>query len=257
MGLAILPLATGQTRADDAQDGGFRAEVMALVRKRYPDKTVEAGTDPMSINIGGIDIALDNIRKSALGLTGRARQDTILAAVDALVKTGVAEQPSASFSSVKTKLRIQVAPVDFAAIYGVRIFNRAFSKKIMEAVVIDRDGKYRYVIEDDVKQWGVPPATILQRGVDNLDVASIRVHVDVFAGTGADDRCVIINLQDGYCAARLFCPKFMFSLHQKLATRSTSWFRRATSCSPGLAAFPRRPFLCSKLVNSMSRSIIR
>lgn len=219
IGLAVLPVATGRTWANDGKDGGFRAEVMALVRKRYPGKTVEEGADPMSIKIGGIDISLDNIRKNALGLTGRARRDTILEAIDALVKTDVADRPSVGFASVKTRLRIQIAPADFAAIDGIRIFSRVLSKKTMEAVVIDEDGTYRYVTEDDVKTWGVPPATILQRGIDNLDVASIKVHIDVFSGAGAGDRCVILNLPDGYCAARVLCPKFMFSLHQKLAEK--------------------------------------
>jgi hypothetical protein len=192
---------------------------MDLVRKHYPGKTVEPGADAMSIKLGSLQISLDNVRKTVGGMTGRARQDAILAIVDAMIKTDVTARPSTGFAAVKTRLRIQIAPVDFAVIKGVRILGRPLSKKTIEVVVIDQDGKYEYVTENDVKTWGVPPATVFQRGIDNLDVASIKVHVDVFSGAAADDRCAIMNLQDGYCAARILCPKFMFSMYAKLAAK--------------------------------------
>jgi len=218
MALATMPLVGGRALAKNAADNGFRDEVMDLMRKNYPGKAVEPGADPMSIKIGNVQVTLDNLHMHVMGMTGRAREDAILEFVASSLKTDAVKPPSATFATMKSKLRIQVAPAEFAG-GATHILNRAFSKGVIETVVVDQDTRYEYVSDDEIKKWRVPAATIFQRGIDNLDIASIKVHVDVFAGAAADDRCAIVNLHDGYCAARVLCPKFMASLHEKLAEK--------------------------------------
>jgi len=177
--LALVTSSIGLAHADDPKNGGFRREVIDLFRERYPDRAVEAGSDAMSIKIGNSQITLDNIYKTVVDLNGQERQEAILSFLEFAVKAGSAEPAIGAFDQIKSKLRIQIAPAEFAA-DNSGILYRTLSMQVIGTVVVDQDSMYQYVSENDVKEWNVSIEQVFKLGIGNLDDKSTNVQSKCF-----------------------------------------------------------------------------
>lgn len=130
-----------------------------------------------------------------------------------------------SWMLARRLLRPQLAPVDYLKKIGAPY--KKLDRKTAISYVIDNQYGYNYINDQDVERWNVDIEEIDDLAVENLDRVSKDIPMQVSL---EGDKFIIVQVLDGYDAARILIPSFRRFISYNLG-------------EPFLAAVPTRDML--------------
>lgn len=205
----------------------FQGRVLKLLRQLFPERSFKRGADTETILCGNIQFGLQNLRAAA---KQDAQTDAEL--ID-LIKTHFEpmlqmkdERVGASWDEVSARLRPQFCPEEFKA--QAPLAHASVCPGLLIAVVIDSDQSYRYLIQEELVQWGKSWDEVFCTALENLNQAcGGKTELHYVPGP---DRIIGLQSHDGFDAARILIPEFRAFVGSKLG-------------SPFLFGIPNRDFL--------------
>jgi len=88
---------------------------------------------------------------------------------------------------------------------NIDVLHRPFISEVDVGVVIDAGTKYQFVNSVMLEEWNIDEDTLYAQASNNLDAISRNIKVEVAQASEEDEtaKYVIVELDDGYAAARL------------------------------------------------------
>lgn len=130
-----------------------------------------------------------------------------------------------SWMVARRLLRPQLAPIDY--LKKIDAPYKKLDRSVAVSYVIDNTSGYSYITEKDIERWDVDMDDIEEMAVENLDRISKDIPMQVSL---EGDRFIIVQVLDGYDAARILIPSFRRFISYNLG-------------DPFLAAVPTRDML--------------
>jgi uncharacterized protein YtpQ (UPF0354 family) len=221
-GLPLLMLAHGVTRGEDLGMRVFRAEVLDVLRRRFPDKRLVEGADEATIKSDGpsvVNFYLGNLFASVGRLPRREREEAVVeffSKAFAMPDTqGNSAEIASSWEGARALLRPRLFPVDYLKT-APALLHRDFSRELMIGYSVDM-GTFDGLVQDEhVKKWAMAIDTIHATAIANLEKLSVDVPIEPKrAGAGAG-YFATVQQRDAYDAARLLLPEFRARVLSKL-----------------------------------------
>jgi hypothetical protein len=207
-------------RSDDLTMPTFRSEVLAVLRRHFPDKTFSEGADEAAIkydnpavpNLGKFNFYLGNLFASVRGLSHDDREDAVVRyfAQQLELETIKAhrDEVSATWEGARALLRPRLIPVDYLKTQN-SLLHRDFSHDVMIAYSLDLGKFDEFVSDTHASKWGVTIDTIHPTTIANLEALSKDIPIKVRpASGGAPGGFAAVDQHDAYDAARLLLPQF-------------------------------------------------
>jgi hypothetical protein len=207
----------------------YQKHVLNVVRKQFPSETFEATDEPLMVRCGESQLGLHNLYSEYLRdrLANRSRDRSIREHFARMVAnlTVREELEDVPWAEIQARIRPQFMPSEYTDIASLVTF--PFTDEVLIALVIDSPETYAYVTVEESQKWGQPASALYDIAIANLDAASAGTKMHVSAGP---DRCVGVEANDGYNAARLLLPGIRAAAVEHLD-------------SPCFAVIPNRDFL--------------
>lgn len=205
----------------------FRDRVLQVLATEFPEETFEATSDPEILKHRDTEFGLQNLRArfNASERTDAELVELVRAHFATSLVAAKVTSIAVAWSEAKTQLRPQFAPAEYLA--KMKLAHEPFSGDLLQALVLDSEQTYRYVLEADLERWGVSLEDAVRVAGENLRDASKDIS---FSGAEGPNRFLAFEIDDGYDAARVLIPDF-----RKLAAEELG--------SPFYVAFPNRDFL--------------
>lgn len=136
---------------------------------------------------------------------------------------------TAAYQDVRDLVRPQFMPVGNKE--KIDVLAKSFSDDIDIGIVVDAPEKYTFVKPDDLKTWGVTEQQLYDQALKNLETISKDTKVQLYqSGTEEKGKYILLELPDGYTAARLLSPTIRKTVASELGDTY-------------LAAIPTRDFM--------------
>ena len=115
---------------------------------------------------------------------------------------------------------------------NIDVLHRPFISEVDVGVVIDAGTKYQFVNSVMLEEWNIDEDTLYAQASNNLDAISRNIKVEVAQASEEDEtaKYVIVELDDGYAAARLLSDGVRKAITRELGESY-------------IAAIPTRDFL--------------
>jgi Protein of unknown function (DUF1444) len=200
------------------EDGSFRGEVVALIKKRRPQLKIDLPQDPGSLIFGRKHVYLENLYRTMATSTGRERDDAILKFIDMAIASGGGDLAEVDFAEARPRLRPRIIHRDYQNLEDAnnKIVVRPLSDETRIAYVIDSEASVQYVMEAQLQTWSTTAAIVHTAAIENLDAISSEVEIETSSGEQNHGRYATVNERDSYAAARLLSPVFVKRLHDSL-----------------------------------------
>lgn len=221
---ACISFASAPMDADD-----FQSYVYDYLITTYKDREFRKSDDKLIIQMGEVELGLQNIfkiykeenlTKHDLDKLLNERFKEILNRLDTEEMDEISD-----WEKARHIIRPQIAPIEYKE--KVPLVYDDLDSMVIVGYVIDQKHSYKYVTFDDIKRWSINKDTLSAVAINNLDKASkgISMHASL-----EEEKFIIIQVLDGYDAARLLIPELRQFIVSKLG-------------SPFYAAIPNRDFL--------------
>ncbi|MFV0368115.1 MAG: DUF1444 family protein [Hyphomicrobiaceae bacterium] len=222
--LAFLVMHTGLAFASDDMSA-FRTEVIQMLKNVEPGVGIERLPEPLMLKVGGNEVSLSNIYQKYRELPGDERKRFLESTVPLLLPAEFKKPASTpeDFNAAKSRLRIQIAPVEYVAHVAEKMKkelpHRKLSRLVISAYAVDSPNMLRYVTSSDLDAWKVSEDDLRQQAIANLDAASTNIELKPSQPANGAGAYLAIGRGDGYMAARILCPQFMQRVQKALGTK--------------------------------------
>jgi len=228
--IAIFMCCSGFAVASSMMDEQqFTNYVTRYLNNNYKNLNVVSSTEPLLVETDTGSFGLQNIfnryklEQYSTELLDAELEKHFTETISMLRGSKSAELES--WGEARSLVRAQIAPVKYKEMFP--IIYTALDEYTLITYVIDAPGGYRYVTHDDVKKWGVQKEELDNEAILNLDGISKNIPIHISLET---DKLMMVQVMDGYDAARILLPAFRKFVESKLG-------------SPFYAAIPNRDFL--------------
>lgn len=208
----------------------FQKYVHSYLKENYKGRDVEILKDPEVLSYGEAELGLQNIYNSYLQSKEDEKKDFeayLKEHFDRIFKQLDAnkEMESITWDKAKGAIRLQFAPSNYRI--NIPIVFKELDENVLTAYVIDDESGYRFVIQSDLDRWKIGKEALEAAALENVinNKNEIPMHV-----VDEKDKFIIVQVLDGYDAARILNPDFRKFISGKLG-------------SPFNAAIPNRDFL--------------
>tara|TARA_Y100000310_G_C20524910_1_gene735527 strand:+ start:194 stop:856 length:663 start_codon:yes stop_codon:yes gene_type:complete len=139
-------------------------------------------------------------------------------------------QSSKEWREVRTRVMPQLVPYYNKEV--VPVVTKKFSEHVDIGFVVDADSKYQFIDGELLASWGIDVDTLYDQAIRNLDARSRNIKVEVAEASDTDPtaKYVIVELDDGYAAARILSTGVRKAIARELGDEY-------------VAAIPTRDFL--------------
>ena len=226
---AVMPCQAAFGQSVDMRS--FRAQVLDILRQKYPKMQAKAGDEDSLIEIEAGTIDLTNIHGKVRQLPADKRQAALLDYLDRMLErvgqTNGADRDS--WAEMSQLLRPRLVSPDIRRTVPSELLLRAFATGGLTAYVLDHGRRVEYVQRNMLAPWGVDSQRVHDVAVANLEALSEDVEIELREAKGGG-RFTVIDTDDTYDAARLVLPRFRGRLLAALG-------------EPFFAGIPNRDFL--------------
>ena len=204
-----LSLAAGGPVAARSDMKAFQAEVLEILRERYPELRFEAGAEEDVVLFGNIRLGLGNLAAYASDPDPAKRRETILAwfGQSGFLARSSYEAPKESWDAVLPKLRPKLMPAEYLREMP-DLVHRPFSDDVRLAYGVDEGNRDRYVVAPHLAGWGATSEALHERAIANLEAMSEDIELRRKAPKSGQGAYVTVNHGDAYDAARIVLPRF-------------------------------------------------
>ena len=114
-----------------------------------------------------------------------------------------ARNTNSAWRNVRDNVLVQLMPATQKDL--IDVIHRPFIANVDVGVVVDADTKYQFVSSEMLLLWGIDEDALYEQALKNLNAISrnIKVEVAQASDTDATAKYVILELDDGYAAARI------------------------------------------------------
>lgn len=196
----------------------FQAEVLAILRERYPDRHAEPAPEEDVILLGKMRLGIGNLAVYASDPDPAKRRKTIVAWLDQIVDPAH-ETPKDAWVDVLPKLRPKLMPADYLRELP-SLVHRPFSEELRLAYGVDEGNRDRYVAASHLEGWGATSDTLHERAISNLEAMSQDVVLQKKTPRSGRGAYVTVNVGDAYDATRIVLPGFRTRLLATLGPKA-------------------------------------
>jgi len=141
-----------------------------------------------------------------------------------------ARKANEGWRNVRDNVILQLMPATHKDL--IDVVHRPFISEVDIGVVVDADTKYQFVSSILLEEWGVDEDALFEQARNNLDAISRNIKVEVAQASETDEtaKYVIVELDDGYTAARILSDGVRKAISRELGEAY-------------VAAIPTRDFL--------------
>lgn len=227
--VAVMPFQAAVGQSADMRS--FRAQVLDILRQKYPQMQAKAGDEDSLVEIEAGTIDLTNIHATVRQLPADERQAALLDQLDRMLeRVGQTHGENRdSWAEMSQRLRPRLVSADIRLTLPVELLLRAFATGALTAYVLDHGRQVDYVQRNMLAPWGVDSQRVHDVAVANLETLSEDVDIEV-RQVRDGGRYTAIGTGDSYDAARLVLPRFRGRLLAALG-------------EPFFAGIPNRDFL--------------
>ena len=220
---------TNQFKKNDFEEQkSFQNRVLGLLQKNYPDVKFTKSDDPLIIFYNENKLGLSNLYAQFL-LTGQTNFELMELATEHFEKVfglqDLIENIERSWEETRSLILPQLMPVEYSAKY--RAIGFPFGGDVNVGFVVDDEKAYRYVTEEDLKNWSVSDAELRESSIRNLARKSSNLEMTFIPPPNG---MFVINTMDSFDAARILLPSLQRFFAEKLG-------------SPFCFGIPNRDFL--------------
>jgi uncharacterized protein YtpQ (UPF0354 family) len=221
-GLPFLMLAHDAAFGEELSMRAFRAEVLDILRRRFPDKSVTEGAEEATIkyvspNVAEID--LGNLFASVDDLPRREREEAIVEYFARAFKFAGGQtdntETATNWERAKPLMRARLFPVRYLK-KTPSLLHRDFSRDVIIGYSVDHGTSDGFVADEHAKNWGVTIDTIHPIAIANLEKLSTDAPIEPERPPAGAGYFTVVEQRDGYDAARLLLPEFRARVIRKL-----------------------------------------
>ncbi|WP_162560979.1 hypothetical protein [Methylobacterium durans] len=222
LGCAVLLACPIPARADDLKDGRFRDEIVAILRRLYPQVKISVDDDPEQVHVEAYTLYLGNLHGDLRGRSATERQRRILAFLAQTMPGGPypKEAPPSTraepFETALARLRIQLVPPEYAT-RTPDLVTRPFSQRLLVAYALDEPNRYQLITAPMLKAWGVEAEALDEPARRNSEADARQVSIEV-SPTGTIGRFATSATEDG--------DHYSCSFVLRCACRAAAWWAR-------------------------------
>lgn len=225
---------------------GFRAQVLAIFRQKFPDTPVSPGQYEGSIDIESTTVNLDNIHAAVRPMTAEQRRAAIVEFLDRAMESHKRAQTEGtpSWREAKKLFRPRLMSAQHLR-EAPDLLHQEFAPGIIIAYVLDLGQTVRFVNQSDCEkwEWDKPFAVHMvdSWAIANLEQLSASVPIEPKRLARGPGVFASVDEDDSYDAARLLLPKFRARLLSALGSRifvGVPCRDLLVACSSDFAALP-------------------
>jgi uncharacterized protein YtpQ (UPF0354 family) len=114
-----------------------------------------------------------------------------------------ARKANEGWRSVRDDVMLQLMPATHKE--KIDVVFRPFVTEVDVGVVLDEETKYQFISSVMLEEWGISEEILYEQARKNLDAISRNIKVEVAQASETDEtaKYVILELDDGYAAARI------------------------------------------------------
>jgi uncharacterized protein YtpQ (UPF0354 family) len=199
---------------DFEEQKSFQNRVLNLLQKNYPDVKFSKSDDPLIIFYDENKLGLSNLYAQFL-LTTQTNYELMELAAEHFEKVfglkDLIENIEKSWEETRSLILPQLMPVEYSAKY--RAIGLPFGGEVNVGFVIDDEKAYRYVTEEDLKNWSVGEAELRTAAIGNLAQKSSNLEMTFIPPPNG---MFVINTMDSFDAARILLPSLQAFFGEKL-----------------------------------------
>jgi hypothetical protein len=206
-------------RNDLDDQRAFQSRIVSFVSKNFPALEVQIGDDPLMIDCQGKDlpaksVGLHNLYQTFL-LTAKTNADLELLAkehFDKLLGLGkMFEEDLGNFEKIKERVFAQLMPTEYTRQFDALAL--PFSDEVLIGFVVDGEGAYRYITDDDLAGWEINITDVKRAAFENLVGISNNIEMTLVPEPNS---MIALNTLDGFDAVRIILPDFQRFCKEKL-----------------------------------------
>lgn len=154
----------------------------------------------------------------------------ILIITGVAITTASSNQSSSAWREVRGSIMPQFMPA--AQKNAIDVLWKPFADDVDIGYVVSAGSKYEFIDATQLEEWGVTEVTLHDQAMRNLETRSRNINVEVAEASEVDPttKYVIVELDDGFAAARLLSPGVRKAISRELGEEY-------------IAAIPTRDFL--------------
>lgn len=201
---------------DLEEQKSFQNRVLGLLQKNYPDVKFSKSDDPMIIFYDENKLGLSNLYAQFL-LTSQTNFELMELATEHFEKVfglkDLIENVEKSWEETRSLILPQLMPLEYSAKF--RAIGFPFGSEINAGFVVDDEKAYRYVTEEDLKNWSVEESQLRAAAIGNLAKKSSNLEMTFIPPPNG---MFVISTMDSFDAARILLPSLQVFFAEKLGT---------------------------------------
>ena len=199
---------------DLEEQKSFQNRVLNLLQKNYPEVKFTKSDDPLIIFYDENKLGLSNLYAQFL-LTSQTNFELMELATEHFEKVfglkDLIENIEKSWEETRSLILPQLMPVEYTEKF--RAIGLPFGKDVNIGFVVDDEKAYRYVTEEDLKNWSVAESELRESAIGNLAQKSSNLEMTFMPPPNG---MFVINTMDSFDAARILLPSLQVFFGEKL-----------------------------------------